>query len=52
MPTKNSAASPDFERCHIRDGEGWEKLSVDRILDHRYIQIEEIRSTHQQRRQP
>lgn len=42
MSGKAPASSPDFERCRIRDGNGWEKLSVDRILDHQYIQIEEI----------
>ncbi len=43
MPHPASDSTPDFERCRIEDGEGWGKLSVDRILDHRYIQIEEIR---------
>ncbi|MCF6313718.1 MAG: NUDIX hydrolase [Verrucomicrobiales bacterium] len=43
MPDPTSKASIDFERCRIEDGKGWEKLSVERILDHRYIQIEEVR---------
>jgi len=42
MPDNQESSSPDFERCQISDGEGWEKLSVDRILDHPYIRIEEI----------
>ena len=42
MSGKAPVSSPDFERCRISDGDGWEKLSVDRILDHQYIQIEEI----------
>ncbi|NOY00340.1 MAG: NUDIX hydrolase [Verrucomicrobia bacterium] len=41
MPNRK-LSTPDFERCRITDGNGWEKLSVDRILDHQYIQIEEI----------
>ena len=42
MSGKAPSSSPDFERCSINDGDGWEKLSVNQILDHRYIQIEEI----------
>jgi len=42
MSGKTSVSPPGFERCRITDGDGWEKLSVHPILNHRYIQIEEV----------
>lgn len=52
MSDNASVSSPEFERCRISDGDGWEKLSVDRILDHRYIQVEEIRYNTPARSEP
>lgn len=42
MSGKASVTPPVFEKCRIVDGDGWEKLAVHPILDHRYIQIEEV----------
>lgn len=52
MPGKASATPPKFERCRITDGDGWEKLSVNPILDHRYIRIEEIQYQSPGRKDP
>lgn len=52
MPDQARPTTSDFERCRIEDGQGWEKLSVERVLDHRYIQIEEVRYRTPARKDP
>lgn len=52
MPEQVRPTVNDFERCRIADGQGWEKLSVERVLDHRYIQIEEVRYRTPARKDP
>ncbi len=52
MPDQAHPTTADFERCRIEDGQGWEKLSVERVLDHRYIQIEEVRYRTPARKDP
>jgi 8-oxo-dGTP pyrophosphatase MutT (NUDIX family) len=52
MSGKASGTPLEFERCRITDGDGWEKLSVNPILDHRYIRIEEIQYQSPARKEP
>ncbi len=52
MPGKAPVTPPDFETCRISDGDGWEKLSVEPILDHRYIRVEEVRYQTPERKDP